>query len=94
MSDSDYLRDLAQRLRHIAVTHGVDGGDVDRLEEISREVEQLTKERDEARAEVARRDDEAIAAAARILVAEAGRVGLSCKICGKALRSREEASGE
>jgi hypothetical protein len=39
LSAPDYLRDLAQRLRHIAPIHGTDGGDVDRLQEIAREIE-------------------------------------------------------
>jgi len=33
--DHEYLMALAERLRSIAVMHGVDGGDVARLEEIA-----------------------------------------------------------
>lgn len=38
MSDSEYLKDLAERLRHIPASFNVDGYDIDRLEEISKEV--------------------------------------------------------
>lgn len=31
LTDAEYLRDLAERLRHIPVAHGTDGYDVDRL---------------------------------------------------------------
>jgi hypothetical protein len=30
-TDAEFLRDLAERIMHIPVCHGVDGGDSDRL---------------------------------------------------------------
>ena len=36
MADSEYLRDLAERLRHIPVMYGTDGYDIDRLEQIAK----------------------------------------------------------
>jgi hypothetical protein len=36
---AEYLRELAERLRQIPVMHGVDGGDIDRLQRIASELE-------------------------------------------------------
>jgi len=35
MNDSEYLKDLAERIRYIPAFNGVDGYDVDRIEEIA-----------------------------------------------------------
>lgn len=39
LSDPEYLRDLAERLRHIPVMYGTDGYDIDRLYEMARAIE-------------------------------------------------------
>jgi hypothetical protein len=39
LTDVEYLRDLAERLRHIPVMYGTDDGDIDRLLEIARALE-------------------------------------------------------
>lgn len=36
ISNGDYLRDLAERLRHIPVMYGVDDGDIFRLRELAK----------------------------------------------------------
>lgn len=41
--DIEFLRDLAERLRHIAVMHGVDGYDIDRLGSLARRIEHTQK---------------------------------------------------
>jgi hypothetical protein len=40
-SDVEYLRDLAERLMHVPVMHGVDQGDVSRLHEIATKLEEI-----------------------------------------------------
>lgn len=34
MTDAAFLKDLAERLRHVPVCHGVNGADIDRLGEV------------------------------------------------------------
>lgn len=41
--DVEFLRDLAERIRHIAVMHGVDGYDIDRLASLARRIEQTSQ---------------------------------------------------
>lgn len=41
-----YLRDLAERLRHVPVMYGTDGYDIDRLAEIARAIEKAPVPRD------------------------------------------------
>ena len=36
LSDTDYLEDLAERLRHIPASYGTDDYDIDRLYEIAK----------------------------------------------------------
>lgn len=43
-TDSEFLRDLAERLMHIPVMYGVDQGDADRLDDIARKLEQTEEE--------------------------------------------------
>lgn len=40
LSDSKYLRDLAERLMHVPVMHGVDQSDADRLIAVARNIEE------------------------------------------------------
>lgn len=42
LSPAAYLRDLAGRLMHVPVVHGVDGYDIDRLSEIARSLDETT----------------------------------------------------
>jgi hypothetical protein len=44
-SDSDYLRELAERLRRIPVMYGTDDGDIDRLCEIAKQLERKERQR-------------------------------------------------
>ena len=44
LSTADYLRNLAERLRHIPVVHGTDGGDVDRLLVIAQAIQNTEAE--------------------------------------------------
>lgn len=39
MTSAEYLRDLAERLRHIPVMYGTDGGDIDRLAMIAKQLD-------------------------------------------------------
>lgn len=40
----DYLRNLSERLRSVPVMYGVDGADIDRLQEIATELEEGLKQ--------------------------------------------------
>jgi hypothetical protein len=42
-TDPEFLRDLAERIRHIAVMHGVNGYDIDRLEALAQRLDRLEK---------------------------------------------------
>ncbi len=44
MSTSNYLRSLAERLMRVPVMYGTDQGDVDRLSQIARQLENRRKE--------------------------------------------------
>ena len=40
LNDSDYLKDLSERLRNVPVMYGVDGYDIDRLRMMGKELEE------------------------------------------------------
>lgn len=39
LNDPYYLRDLAERLRNVPVMYGTDGYDIDRLQEVAKNIE-------------------------------------------------------
>lgn len=42
MNTNEFLKDLAERLMRVPVSYGVDGGDIDRLARLAREIEEGT----------------------------------------------------